>query len=80
MKKILAQLESTKYFYKIDICQVFYQIWMFKDTKRSTTFLTRFEAFKYLVILFGFYNKPVFGSILVKIHYLTFYIDLYKHI
>ncbi len=53
-----AQHEDAKYFTKIDICQAFYQIKMSKDSEELTIFLTRFDAFKYLVILFGLCNGP----------------------
>ena len=59
IEEILAQLKSAKYFTKIDICQVFYQIRMSEDSEELTTFLTRFGAFKYLVMPFGLCNGPV---------------------
>ena len=59
IKKILTQFKGTKYFTMIDIYQVFYQIKMFKDSKELTTFLTRFNVFKYLIILFGLCNGLV---------------------
>ena len=31
---------------------------MSKDLEKFTTFLIKFGAFKYLVILFGLYNSP----------------------
>ena len=58
IEEILAQLEGTKYFIKIDIRQAFYRIRMFEDSEELTTFLTRFGAFKYLVIPFGLFNGP----------------------
>ena len=58
IKKILVQLESAKYFIKIDICQTFYYIRMSKDSKKLTIFLTKFGIFKYLIILFDLYNGP----------------------
>ena len=57
--KTLAQLEGAKYFTKIDICQAFYQIRMSEDSKELTTFLTRFGAFKYLVMPFSLCNGTV---------------------
>ncbi len=38
----MAQLEGTKYFAKIDICQAFYRIRISEDSEELTTFLTRF--------------------------------------
>ncbi len=58
IEKILSQLEGTKYFSKIDIYQAFYRIRMSEDSKELTTFLTRFGAFKYLVMPFGLCNSP----------------------
>ena len=58
IEEILAQLEGAKYFTKIDIRQAFYQIRMFEDSEELTTFLTRFGAFKYLVMPFGLCNGP----------------------
>ena len=58
IKKTLSQLEVAKYFTKIDIYQVFYQIKMFQDSEELTTFLTRFDASKYLVMPFDLYNGP----------------------
>ena len=59
IEETLAQLEGVKYFTKIDIYQAFYQIRMSKDSEELTIFLTRFDAFKYLVMPFGLYNWPV---------------------
>ncbi len=58
IEETLAQLEDAKYFIKIDICQAFYQIRMSEDLEELTTFLTRFGAFKYLVMPFGLCNDP----------------------
>ena len=58
IEKTLAQLEGTKYLTKIDIRQVFYRIRMSENSKKLTTFLTRFCAFKYLVMPFGLCNGP----------------------
>ena len=56
IEETLAQFEGTKYFTKINIHQAFYQIRMSKDSKKLIIFLTRFGAFKYLVMPFSFYN------------------------
>ena len=58
IKETLAELEGAKYFTKIHIHQVFYQIRMSEDLEEHTTFLTRFGIFKYLIILFGLCNGP----------------------
>ena len=56
IEETLAQLEGAKYFTKIDIRQAFYRIRMSEDSEELTTFLTRFGAFKYLVMPFGLCN------------------------
>ncbi len=58
IEETLAQLEGTKYFTKNYIHQAFYQIRMSEDSEELTTFLTRFGAFKYLVMPFGLCNGP----------------------
>lgn len=58
MEKILAQLKDANYFTKIYIYQAFYQKRMPKDLEEFTIFLTRFGAFKYLVMPFSLYNSP----------------------
>ena len=58
IEETLAQLEDAKYFTKIDIRQAFYRIRMSEDSEELTTFLTRFGAFKYLVMPFGLCNGP----------------------
>ena len=56
IEETLAQLQGAKYFTKIDIRQTLYQIRMSEDSEALTTVLTRFGAFKYLVMPFGLYN------------------------
>ena len=58
IEETLAQLEGAKYFIKIDIRQAFYRIRMSEDSEELTTFLTRFGAFKYLIMPFGLCNGP----------------------
>ena len=56
IEETLAQLESAKYFTKIDVRQAFYQIRMSEDPEELTTFLTRFGTFKYLIMPFSVCN------------------------
>lgn len=60
MRRILAQREDINCCTKINICQAFYQIKMFKDSQDVTTFLTRFDLFNYLLMLFDFCNNLIF--------------------
>ena len=39
---------------------------MFEDSEELTTFLTRFDVFKYLVMLFGLCNSPAFWQHLIN--------------
>ena len=66
IEKILAQLEDAKYFTKIDICQAFYLIKMSKDSEELTTFLTRFGAYKYLIMPFDLCNGPISWHYLIN--------------
>lgn len=56
IEETLAQLKNAKYFTKIEMRQACYRIRMSKDSEELTTFLTRFDAFKYLVMPFGLGN------------------------
>ena len=58
IEETLVQLEGAKYYTKINIRQVFYQIRMSEDSKELTIFLTRFSAFKYLIMPFSLCNGP----------------------
>ena len=58
IEEILAQIEGAKYFTKIDIRQASYRIRMSENSEELTTFLTRFGAFKYLVMPFCLCNGP----------------------
>ena len=80
IKKTLAQLENEKYFTKIDICQVFYEIKIFKDLKKLTFFPTKFlhlntEECHLISITVQFLDNT-----LLIIYYSTFCIILYKRI
>ena len=66
IEKTMVQLEDAKYFTKIDIYQAFYQIRMFEDSKKLTTFLTRFDILKYLIMLFNLCNSPAFWQHLIN--------------
>lgn len=64
IEEILVQLEAVKYFTNIDIKQVFHWMKIFKNWEKLTTFLIKFNLFKYLIIPFGLYyrsaSKPHF--------------------
>ena len=66
IQETLAQLKGAKYFTKIDIHQAFYQIRMFKDSEELNTFLTRFGAFKYLIMQFGLFNGTASWQYLIN--------------
>lgn len=80
IEETLAQLEGAKCFTKIDIYHAFYQIKIFEDSKKLTTFLIRFDAFKYLIILFGLYNKSGFWQYFINntlFNFLYCFIQIY---
>ena len=57
--KLLARISRAKVFTKLDIRQVFYQIWIYPDSEELMTFQTRYRTYKYKVLLFRLTNSPV---------------------
>ena len=58
IRETLARLCSTKYFNKFDIIAAFNEIRMREDDEEKTIFLTRYELFEYVVMLFDLCNAP----------------------
>ena len=56
IRKTLAKLYTTKIFSKFDIIIVFNKIRIKKDEKKKTAFLTRYNLFEYIIILFKLCN------------------------
>ena len=56
IKKTLIKLYIAKIFNKFDIIIIFNKIYIKKKNKEKTTFLTRYNLFEYIIILFKFYN------------------------
>ena len=56
IRETLTRLCSTKYFNKFDIIVAFNEIRMRDDDEKKTIFLTRYELFEYVVMLFELYN------------------------
>ena len=55
IKKTLAQLCKTKIYSKFNIIAIFNKI-KIKKNKHKTAFLTRYELFEYVIMLFGLCN------------------------
>ena len=56
--EILPRLLKAKIMTKINIRQAFHKIRIDPDSKRFTTFRTRYGSFQYRVMLFGLTNGP----------------------
>ena len=56
IKKTLAKLYTTKIYSKFDIIAVFNEIRVRKNYEEKTTFLTRYDFYEYIIILFNLYN------------------------
>jgi hypothetical protein len=58
MEETLARLEQAKIFLKLDIRQAFHRIRIYPDSEELTSFRTRYNSYKYKVLLFGLINSP----------------------
>jgi len=58
IRNTLARLCAAKFYTKFDIIAVFNEIRMRKSDEHKTAFITRYDLFEYVVILFGLYNAP----------------------
>ena len=56
IRETLTRLCSTKYFNKFDIIVAFNEIRMRDDDEKKTIFLTRYELFEYVMMLFELCN------------------------
>jgi len=56
--KTFAHLNTVKIFTKLNIHQAFYYIRINKQSKKLTTFRTRYNTYKYKILLFGLINSP----------------------
>ena len=54
----MAKLYIIKVFTKFDIIAAFNKIQIIEGNKEKTVFLTRYNLYKYIIILFGLYNIP----------------------
>ena len=54
IRKIFAQLSHVKIFFKIDIRQIFHKIRMNEIFENLTTFITKFDIYKWRVLFFDF--------------------------
>ena len=56
IKNILTRLYSVKYFSKFDIIATFNEIRIQQKNKKKTTFLTKYNLFEYVIMLFELCN------------------------
>ena len=56
IRETLAKLYTVKIFSKFDIIIAFNKIRIKKDEKKKTAFLTRYDLFEYIIILFELCN------------------------
>ena len=58
IRETLSRLYAAKVYSKFDIITAFNKIRIKEGEEEKTTFLTRYELFKYIIIPFGLYNAP----------------------
>ena len=56
IRETIAKLYTIKIFIKFDIIVIFNEIRIKEDNEEKTIFLTRYELFEYIIILFKLYN------------------------
>ena len=56
IKKILTRLCAIKYYIKFDVIAIFNEIRIRKNDKKKTTFLIKYDLYKYVVMFFDFCN------------------------
>ena len=57
--KTFHRLAKVKIFTKLDICQAFYRIYIHPNSEKLTAFRTKYNQFKYNIILFNLTNGLV---------------------
>ena len=57
--EIINRIKDTKHFTKLNIYNTFNYIYIIEEDKYKIAFCTRYSYFKYLVILFSFYNTSI---------------------
>ena len=66
IKEIIIKLCAIKIFIKFDIIAIFNEIRIKEDNKERIIFFTRYELFKYIVILFKLYNASSIFQIFIN--------------
>ena len=57
INEILQYLSNAKIFIKIDICQIFYYIWIHLNSENLIIFQIRYNLYKYKMLLFNLINN-----------------------
>ena len=66
IKEILAKLYAARIYSKFNIIAIFNKIRIRRDYEYKTTFLTRYELFEYIIILFKLYNASVIFQVFIN--------------
>ena len=64
--ELFDRLCTAKVFSKIDLHNIYYQIWIKKGDEWKSVFQTRYSYFKYLVMLFRIVNTPAIFQAFMK--------------
>jgi len=59
VSELFNRLSYAKIFTKLDLCDVYYRIYIKRGDEWKTAFKIRYGHFKYLVMPFGFANASV---------------------
>ena len=66
IRKIMIKLYAIKVFIKFDIIVIFNEIQIKKDNEEKIAFLTRYNLFKYVIILFELYNASSIFQVFIN--------------
>ena len=76
IRKLQDRLANTKQFTKLDLYKTYNLVRIKKDNKQKTAFRTRYETYKYQIILFRLINTSAIYQILIN-NILAEYLDIY---
>ena len=66
IKELQKHLKDTKWFIKLNLHKTYYWIWIKKNNKWKTAFWTKYEHFKYIVMLFELKNVLIIFQQLIN--------------
>ena len=56
--ELFDRLEKARYFTKLDLRSGYLQVWIAEGDEEKTTFVTRYDSYEIMVMLFGLINAP----------------------